>query len=279
MIPTEMTNSFVTIEDTKIHYVSAGKGEAILLIHGWPTSAYLWRNIIPELSKNNLVIAVDLPGFGASDKHIDASFSFRYYERILNGLLNHLSIEKLTLGVHDLGGPVGLFWMVNNMHKVDRLILFNTLVYPEFSWGVKLFMMATMFPGLRNWITSQSGIERAIKFGVYQKEKLSDEIIQNYQDPFKDVNSRKVLLKSVQRLSPKGFHKIAKELSNYKGPVQIIYGENDKILPKVGDTMKRIQQDLPQAKLTALPECGHFLQEDKPDEIAKLVSNFIQETS
>lgn len=268
-------SKFTSIEGNRIHYTIAGKGDPILLIHGFPTSSYLWRNIIIELSDQFHVIAIDLPGYGQSDKRIEDSYSFRYYNRILSGFLDQLDIESITLGVHDVGGPIGLYWMVQNMGRVDRLILFNTLVYPKFSWAVKLFGLATVIPGVRSWLTSADGIRWAMRLGVHNKDKLTQEIIKNYQSPFVDKQSRKVLLKSVQRLSLKGFKEIEEKLHSFKGPIQIIFGENDKILPKVASTMKRVQQNLPQADIVALPKTGHFLQEDDPGRISEIIRTFM----
>ena len=163
------------------------------------------------------------------------------------------------------------------MERVSRLVLFNTLVYPTFSWAVKLFAMATILPGIKNWLTSPNGIKQALRLGVYQKDQLSAETIQQYQAPFTDKKARKTLLKSVQRLSLKGFSEIENKLPEFKGPVQIIYGENDKILPKVGQTMQRVKQDLPQSQLISLPNCGHFLQEDAPKQISDAILTFMQQ--
>jgi len=271
----KIKNNYVEIEKIKIHYLSAGKGECILLIHGWPTSSYLWRKMITPLSKNYHVIAIDLPGFGKSEKKLDDSFSFKYYNRIISGLVQKLELDQITLGLHDLGGPVGLYWMIKNREKVNRLILFNTLVYPKFSTAVKLFGLATMLPGIKNIITSKMGIKKAIFFGVHQKNKLTKEIIENYQYPFKDNNSRKVLLKSVQRLSLKGFDEISDQLKLFQGPVQLLYGEKDKILPNVGETMRKVKLDLPQSTIISYPDCGHFLQEESPLELSEVVINFM----
>ena len=268
----------IEVEGVDIHFLIAGEGDPILFIHGFPTSSYLWRNVMNELLEKHQVIAIDLPGYGQSSKRLGDSYSFRYYERILTSLLNHLEVKEVTLGVHDVGGPIGLFWMVQHMERVKRLILFNTLVYAKFSWGVKLFGLATVVPIIKNWLTSSKGIKGAIRLGVYNKENLTEEVISKYQSPFTDKESRKALLKSVQRLSMKGFKEIESKLPSFKGPVHIIYGENDKILPKVSDTMKKVQKDLPQSSILAIPNCGHFLQEDYPEQIAESISDFMNQS-
>lgn len=271
-----ISSHFTEVENRNIHYLKAGKGETILFLHGWPTSSYLWRDIMPELSKKYQVIAIDLPGFGKSDKVLEDSYSFRFYARILDGFLGNLGIEKLNLGIHDLGGPIGLYWMVQNMEKVNRLILFNTLVYPNLSWMVKLFGAATYLPIVKNWLSSQNGIVRAMFFGVYKKKCLNRDILDNYKAPFQDENARKALLKSVQNLSIKGFHEIAEKLPDFKKPVQIIYGEKDKILPNVSQTMERVKKDLPQSNIVSIPNCGHFLQEEVSKNIVLVLNDFFE---
>lgn len=270
-----ISSKYLIAENVKIHYLIAGSGEPILFIHGFPTSSYLWRNIMEKLQGKHKVIAIDLPGYGKSDKKIEDSFSFRYYNRILNSFLDQLKLNKITLGVHDLGGPIGLYWMTQNMEKVDRLILFNTLVYSKFSWAVKLFGLATITPVLKDWLTSKKGIKKTLNIGIYNKENLTEEIIRNYQSPFSDKTSRKVLLKTVQRLSLKGFKEIEEKLPLFKGPLQIIYGEDDKILPKVSLTMEKVKKDLPQSNIYSIPNCGHFLQEDYPNQISKEILEFM----
>jgi len=273
----DIKSKYLIAENVNIHYIIAGKGEPILFIHGFPTSSFLWRHIMTELQDKYTVIAIDLPGYGKSEKKIEDSFSFRYYERILNAFIDQLGIDKLTLAVHDVGGPIGLYWMVQNMERVKRLILCNTLVYPKFSWAVKLFGLASMTPIARDWLTSKKGIKKALDLGIYNKDNITQEIIIEYQSPFTDKNSRTVLLKTVQRLSLKGFSEIEEKLHSFTGPIQIIYGEKDKILPKVSETMKKVKKNLPQSNIKSIPNCGHFLQEEYPKEISEIIIEFMDE--
>src|SRR5690606_21031167 len=120
-------------------YRESGEGPPVLLLHGWPTSSFLWRNIMPRISVNNRVIALDLPGFGASDKPTNVSYSFRYQERALEAFLDAMGIEKVTLVGHDLGGPVGLYWASQHPERLARMAMLNTLIYPELSWAVIAF--------------------------------------------------------------------------------------------------------------------------------------------
>ena len=104
--------------------------------------------------------------------------------------------------------------------------------------------------------------------------RFGEEAVAGVQAPFKDRKARLALLKAGGNLSPKGFQQIARELPSLEVPVRIVFGERDRILPDVAETMRRVQRDLPQAEITALADCGHFLQEERPEEIGRLLAEF-----
>ncbi len=265
---------WVEIGALRLHYLACGAGEPVLLLHGWPTSSHLWRNVMPWMAPSNRVIALDLPGFGQSAKPLGRTYNFRFYTEAIAGFLKALSIEQTGLVVHDLGGPVGMMWAVKNPEKVSRLALLNTLVYPEMSWAVKVFLMMTFLPGIKRWLVSAAGLATAMRFGVVNKAAMTPAVLEPYQAPFATVAAQNALLKAAQGLHPKGFEEIARLLSRLTCPVRLIYGEKDRILPDIASTMVRLQRDLPQAALSALPDCGHFLQEDAPEELGRLLVRF-----
>ncbi|MGB5808908.1 MAG: alpha/beta fold hydrolase [Polyangiales bacterium] len=263
------------VDGLRIHYLTAGEGDPILLIHGFPTSSYLWRNVMPELAVHNRVIAIDLPGYGLSDKPLDIKYNFFFFEKILNGFLDALGIEKTALAVHDLGGPVGLFWAVRQPARVTKLVVLNTLVYPETSWAVKAFLLGLKLPYLRDYLVSPKGLVGAMRFGVEHKERLSREVLTPYTAPFVDSDARRALIKAGSGLSLKGLAEIARNLRQLEMPVRIIYAENDRILPDIAKTVARLQSDIPHAEATSIPECGHFLQEDEPARVGSLIREFL----
>jgi haloalkane dehalogenase len=220
------TSHYTQAKSLRLHYLESGTPDPrvppILLLHGFPTSSHLYRNILPELGKTHRAIALDLPGYGLSDKPLDAAYDYDFYADTLDAFLDALGIGNTHLCVHDLGGPVGLYWMLRHPRRGPKLILLNTLVYPETSWAVKLFLLAMKTPGLA---------------------------------------------------------KIARELPRYQGTLRLMYGENDLALPDVAKTMRRLQQDHPEARLTALPNCGHFLQEDEPKRVGQLIAEFLNTRS
>src|SRR5688500_3256839 len=118
----------VDVDGHRIAYREAGAGPVVLLVHGWPTSSYLWRNVMPAVAARHRVVALDLPGFGASDKPTDVRYNFAFFDSVFDGFLGALGIDgKVALGVHDLGGPLGLHWASQNPERLWALALFNTL--------------------------------------------------------------------------------------------------------------------------------------------------------
>lgn len=263
------------LDGLELSYLEAGSGPPVLLLHGWPTQAALWRHVLPVLGRTHRAIALDLPGFGQSAKPLDASYSFRFYDRAISALLEHLGIDRIGLVLHDLGGPVGLHWAVHHAEQVRELVLLNTLVFPEMSRAVKVFIAATYLPGVRTALSSPWGVEQAMKFGVVDKRQITPQVAELYRAPFRTRSARKALLKAGHGLHPKGFETISSGLTQFKDtPALLLYGEADSILPDVAHTMDRVQAVLPKAQRQSIPECGHFLQEDRPAEVARAIGDF-----
>jgi pimeloyl-ACP methyl ester carboxylesterase len=264
----------VDVDGLTIAYREAGAGPPVLLLHGWPTSSFLWREVMPPIAARNRVVAVDLPGFGGSGKPLGVAYDFGFFEQALDGFLAALDIEELGIAVHDLGGPIGLRWALDRPARVTRVAILNTLVYPEFSEAVLAFIKACSTPELREQLTSPAGLEFAMRLGLADESKLTADVIEAVREPFRDPDSRRALADAGIGLEPEGFAEIARLLPTLTVPVRVIYGERDRILPDVAETMARVKADLPQAEVTPLPDCGHFLQEEAPARIGAELARF-----
>jgi pimeloyl-ACP methyl ester carboxylesterase len=264
----------VQVEGLQLAYRELGDGPPVLLLHGWPTSSFLWREVMRPIARTNRVVALDLPGFGASDKPVNIRYSFDFFGRALDLFLARLGIDQLGLAVHDLGGPVGLHWALDRPRRLTKLALLNTLVYPEFSAAVKEFIRACAASDLREKITSPSGLESIMRDGLADPTKLDAAVLAAVQEPFRTVEARRALADAGIGLSRKGFVEIARWLPTLRIPVRVVYGARDRVLPDVADTMARVKVDLPQAEVTVLADCGHFLQEEAPAEVGELLARF-----
>ncbi len=264
----------VEVDGLRLHYLEQGSGDPVLLLHGWPTSSFLWRNVIGAVAERNRVLALDLPGFGRSDKPLDASYSFRFFTRTLDGFLDAVGVDGTGLAVHDLGGPIGLYWASQHPERLRKLALLNTLVYPQLSWAAWLFVIACRTPGVRRLMVNPRGLRRAMRIGVADPSRLTEEVFRGVQEPFQTEADRRALIKAGSRLHPGGFREIGAWMPSVRVPVRIVYGQRDRILPDVEKTMRRVADDVRSAEVTALPDCGHFLQEERPDEVGRLLGGF-----
>ncbi len=267
---------FAEVDGLRLHYLETGAGDPVLMLHGWPTSSYLWRRIVPIVGEGNRAIALDLPGYGKSDKPLDSSYSFRFYDRILSGFFDQIGVDRVGLAVHDLGGPVGLYWAAQHPERVTKLALLNTLVFSRPSPAVVMFLASARLPGVRSWLTSPAGLRFAMRLGVHDKSRLSEEAIAAYLEPFASDGARRALRKAGTGLHPGGLREIEAWLPRIDVPVTLLYGEKDRILPDVARTMRKVSERVPQAELSTLPDAGHFCQEERPEEIGEALSAFFR---
>lgn len=268
------TKEHLDVDDLKVAYVDEGEGSPVLLLHGWPTSSFLYRNITPVLAQQHRVIVPDLPGFGDSSKPVDRQYSFELFAAVLDALVEQLELEDPGLVVHDLGGPIGVHWALHRPGRVSRLALLNTLIYPDFDPTVLEFVTTLMDPAKREELVSDEGLREAMRIGVGNPDSLSDEVMDGVVEPFRTVEDRQALALAGIGLHPDGFAEVARLLPGLDIPVLGLYGTDDRILPDVAVTFARVKRDVSQAEIESLPGAGHFLQEDAPAEIAERLGRF-----
>ena len=264
-----------TPDGTRIAYRELGDGPAVLLVHGWPTSSFLYRNVMPALAERNRVVAIDLPGFGESDKPVDAPYDFDFFERMIDAFLAAVGIDRVAIVGHDLGGPVAVHWALSRLERVTRIGLLNTLLYPEFSPAVKEFVTELMDPAGAQRLTSDAGLAEIMRLGVSDPAAITDEIAAAVAAPFRSEQARTTLARAGYELGIRGFVEIAAGLGSITCPVAVAYGTGDRVLPDVAETFERFQRDVPHAVITPLPGLGHFVTEDSPAAVAAALAPFL----
>ena len=263
----------VSVDEQPISYVVEGEGPPMLFVHGWPTHSGLYRNITPALAPHRRTVAIDLPGYGQSAKPTDVRYDFPFYSRAIDGVLRDLDIDQIGLVVHDLGGPVGLYWAVENPQRVRELVVLNTIAFTELHWAVKAFVAGISLPVLSQALTSSYGLRAAIRLGTQTAPE--PEVLKLYTSPFRSREDRTALAKAGRDLSVKKLARTAEKLSTLAVPTLLLYGTNDKILPDVENTMNRLAAVWPHATQTPLAGVGHFLQEDASDTVSEHLVRFV----
>jgi pimeloyl-ACP methyl ester carboxylesterase len=264
-----------TPDGTRIAYRELGDGPAVLLVHGWPTSSFLFRNVMPTLAERNRVIAIDLPGFGESDKPVDARYDFDFFEGAIDAFLAAVGVDRVAVVGHDLGGPVVVHWAMRRPERVTRIGLLNTLLYPEFSDAVTEFVTELMTPEGAARLTSPAGLAEILRLGVSDPAVITDEIAAVVAAPFRGEQDRRTLARAGYGLGIRGFVEMSAELGSITCPVAVAYGTGDQVLPDVNETFERLQRDVPHAVVTRLPGLGHFVTEEAPDTVSAALASFV----
>jgi haloalkane dehalogenase len=265
---------FLEFEGYRMHYVDAGEGEPILLLHGEPTWSYLWRNIIPQLPGRK--VAPDLIGFGRSDKPEEIGwYSYDRHVATVGALVESLDLHDLTLVVHDWGGPIGLRFAVEHPERVARLVVLNTGIgggrAPSEVWL-----------RFREAVRSAGGaldIGRLVAAGTSQG--LSDEVRAAYDDCFPTPESKAGALAFPELVPAEPEHpntepmnRVRDALRDWQKPALVVWGADDRVLPLAVAHM--FVELLPNAEgPVEIPGASHFLQEDRPDEVAGAIREFL----
>jgi haloalkane dehalogenase len=262
-------------------YVEVGQGDPIVLLHGNPTSSYLWRNVLPHLEALGRCIAPDLIGMGDSDKLSDSgpgSYRFVEHRRYLDALLEALDVrERVTLVVHDWGSALGFDWANRHRNAVKGIAFMEAIVAPQGSDHWDNMGMRSALETLR----SEAGEAMVLQDNYFIEEilpnailrKLSDEEMAEYRRPFAEPGEgRRPTL-----TWPADVHAIATEYADWLGtsnvPKLFLKVEPGAIL--TNDTLVNLVRQWP--ALTEKKVAGiHFVQEDSPNEIGRAVADWMR---
>lgn len=272
-------------------YVEVGAGDPIVLLHGNPTSSYLWRNVLPHLSPRGRCIAPDLIGMGDSDKLPDSgpgSYRFVEHRRYLDALLEALGVhERVTLVIHDWGSALGFDWANRHRQAVKGIAYLEAIVRPQ-SWD----HWDKMGPGLRPFLQalrSEAGetmvlrdnlfIERLLPQAVLRP--LSGEEMAQYRRPFAEPGEgRRPTLTWPREIPVDGepadvaaiVAAYADWLATSRVPKLFVKGEPGAILA-VEANLDFVRRWPAQTEVAVAGV--HFLQEDSPDAIGRAIAGWM----
>jgi pimeloyl-ACP methyl ester carboxylesterase len=276
----------------RIHYVDEGPrdGEAVVMLHGNPTWAYLYRNFIGPLAEAGFrAIAHDELGFGRSDKpERGKEYSVQRHAKHFAALMDELGLADVTLVVQDWGGPIGLNWAVDNPDRVRRLVLLNTWpggAVPEYPHPPLPFKLMRG-PGTGELLVKGAQIfTRLFLFkGGTHPERLGENEKAAYLAPHPSWASRTGVL-AYPRLIPwddaspsweVGRHN-EENLGRLAGkPVLICWPDSDRAFKQKSLALWRAR--FPDADVHTIEESGHYVQEDAHEQVVPLILDFLRRT-
>ena len=279
---------FIDVESKKIAYIDEGHGDPIVLIHGNPTSSFLWRNIVPELLNSGRVIVPDLIGQGDSEKLPVSDGADRYSLEVaykyVDGLLQNIGADNnVTLVIHDWGSGIGFLWAMRNPNAVKGVAYMEAIVKPM-SWddwpegGVGIFKGFRSEKGEDLILNRNMFIEGVLPSSVIRE--LSENEMNAYRAPHLKEEDRQPLLNWPRQIPLEGEPKNVVSLVNDYGafmsssniPKLFINADPGSIL--LGKQREFCRSWPNQKEVTV--KGIHFIQEDSPVEIGQAVAEWLE---
>ncbi len=256
----------------RMHYVDEGDGDPILLCHGEPTWAFLYRKLIPRLATVGRVVAPDYFGFGRSDKPTDPGwYSYDAHYASIEELCDQLVLSRLTIVVQDWGGPLGLRYAVEHPERVERLVILNTGIgggrAPSEEW--------LRFREVMRKVGTDIVPSRLVQSGCVGE--LPQAVLDAYDAPFPTPESRVGVAQFPEQVPVEPDHPntakmnaVREKLRAWEKPALVMFSDSDRIFSL--RHAERLAELIPGAELGApVVGAGHFLQEEKGEEIAERI--------
>jgi pimeloyl-ACP methyl ester carboxylesterase len=278
----------VKVDGLNIFYREAGdvNKPTVLLLHGYPTSSHMFRNLITDLSVRYHVLAPDYPGFGRSDQPLmkDFDYTFDNMANIVEGFLNELKVCKYSIYLMDYGAPIGFRIAAKNPERIESLIIQNGNAYDE---GLRDFWV----PIKKYWndytvengkplegFHSPEGLKWQYTHGVQDSLKISPDNWNLDLQHLTRAENDKIQLAMFYsyRTNVPLYPEWQQYFRDHQPPTLIVWGKNDYIFPAEG--AHPYKRDLKNLEFHLL-DTGHFALEEKGDEIADYILKFLQKNN
>jgi pimeloyl-ACP methyl ester carboxylesterase len=272
------------VDGVDMFYREAGPedGPVVLLLHGFPASSRMFRDLIPRLSDTYRVIAPDYPAFGQSGVPDRASFSYTFdgLANIVDHLLDQLRVDRFTPYMMDFGAPVGFRLALRHPERVPAVVLQNAPLYPEAPEGWWATLGEYWHDGsaehrnaARSYLTPETTKAQYL-YGVKDPSLIDPDswTIDQALNDRPGVDEIMLDLLYDIRTNKATFSAMQKFLRDHRTPTLVATGANDEIFPE--EVVRQILTDLPDTDYHAL-DTGHFALEDKAPEIAGLMRDFL----
>ena len=262
----------------RLAVMDRGKGRPLLLLHGFATSSFTWQAIVPELSKNNRVIAVDLRGFGASDKPLDDHYSIFDQADAIAAFIEQENLKDLTIVGHSFGGGVTLALALKSAghahSRIHSIVLIDSIAYKQ---PIPIFFRLLQIPMLgevtMTLVPPEVQAAQGLRLAYYDRDKITARAVAEYANTLYSPASKHALVKTVEQIIPPNIDEIAERYQTIKAPTLVLWCQDDKVVPSVFG--RRLKADIAQAELVMFDQCGHMPQEEKPEDTARAIQAFL----
>lgn len=256
-----------------------GQGDPIVLLHGFGSNLFTWRYLYPDLINKHRVLAIDLKGFGASDKPLDEEYSAFHQGELIRKLIKKLKLKNITLVGHSYGGGVAIATLFKNRakgnHNIKRMVIMDGLAYKQ---PIPFFLRMMRTP-----VISQIGMalvppsvhaRASLSYSYKDKKRITDEAVKNYARPYYSPNSLYAAKKTAEQILPKNLDAYTTLYPTIDIPTLLIWCRHDRVIPLINAF--KLNSALPNSELEILGNCGHMPQEEMPTETVNAMLNFLK---
>jgi haloalkane dehalogenase len=270
---------YVEQDGLRMHYLDEGDGSPVLLLHGEPTWSFLYRKMIPRLTRVARCIAPDYFGFGRSDKPTEREwYSYDRHTDSIARLVAELDLRDITVVVQDWGGPIGFRFAVENPERVARLVVMNTGIgarAPNDEW--------LRFQAFMRRVDTDIVAGQLVRMTLVQP--VPDDVIAAYDAPFPAPEARIGIVQFPELVATSSDHpsapamlRVRDALRSFDRPALVLFSDSDPIFSRrAAEAMAEL---LPNAELDPpVAGAGHFLQEDRGDEVGERIARWLRPNS
>ncbi|MBK1694110.1 alpha/beta hydrolase [Chromatium weissei] len=283
-IPLKNTHQFLDVNGFRVHYQRVGSGSTlILLLHGSFLSLRSWRHVLTKLSNDATVVAIDRPVCGFTSRPIPKSngaalYSAEAQSDLIAALIEQLGFERAILIGHSTGGTVALLTALRHSNRVQALVLVGAMIYSGYATSQLPMPVQRMMTTLKPLFVKlmrvmiQRLYTKALRALWHHQERFTDDDIAAYRADFMIDSWDRAFFESflaTHRLN------LDARLSELMQPVLVVSGEQDRAVKLVES--QRLANELPNAKLVVISDCGHIPHEETPDAFLAAVNAFLQQ--
>lgn len=272
---TKQLGNHTTINGNEIYYEyyeNKSAKQTFVLLHGFLSSSFSFRKMIPLMAANYKVVNIDLPPFGKSGKSHQFKYSYENMAETLIQLLENLHLGDVILVGHSMGGQICLNIAHQKPSIVKQIVLLSSSSYlPRMKKAMIYSSYLPFFPFYVKKYLEKSGLEANLQNVVYNQKMIDEEMRQGYMEPFLHNEIFRALSRMIRDREGDLDEKVLKTINT---PCLLIWGSHDRVVPlSIG---KRLKEDLPNSKLVVINDAGHLIPEEKPSQVMSIIVEHLQ---